>query len=146
MEHYSSEIARLIEEFSSLPGIGTKSAQRLAFHILDMPKEHVESLAQAIVSAKQNVRYCKCCFNLTEKEICPICNDVQREHKTIMVVEDPRDLIAYEKTGKYEGIYHVLHGAISPMLGIGSKEMWMRLSLPRTPVWKAKPQRCILVS
>jgi len=131
MEHYSSEIARLIEEFSSLPGIGTKSAQRLAFHILDMPKEHVESLAQAIVSAKQNVRYCKCCFNLTEKEICPICNDVQREHKTIMVVEDPRDLIAYEKTGKYEGIYHVLHGAISPMLGIGPNDIKLKELMKR---------------
>lgn len=132
MDYYSSEIAKLIEEFSSLPGIGAKSAQRLAFHILNMPEDHVQSLSEAIISAKQNVRYCKCCYNLTDQDICPICQDKARDHKTIMVVENTRDLVAYEKTGKYEGIYHVLHGAISPMLGIGPndiklKELMVRL-------------------
>ena len=118
MEYYSQEISKLIEELSSLPGIGAKSAQRLAFHILNMPMEQVESLSNAIVSAKQNVKYCKCCYTLTDSEICPICQDEKRDHRTIMVVENTRDLVAYEKTQKYEGVYHVLHGAISPMLGI----------------------------
>lgn len=132
MEYYSSEISKLIEELSMLPGIGAKSAQRLAFHIINMPKEQVESLSSAITNAKQNVRYCKCCFTLTDDEICPICKDTARDHKTIMVVENTRDLVAYEKTNKYEGVYHVLHGAISPMLGIGPndiklKELMIRL-------------------
>ena len=133
MDYYSGEIARLIEELSSLPGIGAKSAQRLAFHILSMPKEHVEALSSAILSAKNNVRYCSCCFNLTDQELCPVCADSARDKKTIMVVENTRDLVAYEKTGKYEGVYHVLHGAISPMLGIGPgdirhKELMSRLA------------------
>ena len=132
MDYYSHEIAKLIEELSALPGIGAKSAQRLAFHILNMPQDHVDALASAIVSAKKNVKYCKCCFNLTDQEICPICSDTSRDHKTIMVVENTRDLVAYEKTGKYNGVYHVLHGAISPMLGIGPndirlKELMVRL-------------------
>ena len=132
MDYYSHEIAKLIEELSALPGIGAKSAQRLAFHILNMPQDHVDALASAIVSAKKNVKYCKCCFNLTDQEICPICSDTSRDHKTIMVVENTRDLVAYEKTGKYNGVYHVLHGAISPMLGVGPhdiklKELMMRL-------------------
>jgi recombination protein RecR len=115
MDYYSHEIAKLIEELSALPGIGAKSAQRLAFHILNMPQDHVDALASAIVSAKKNVKYCKCCYNLTDQEICPICSDTSRDHKTIMVVENTRDLVAYEKTGKYSGVYHVLHGAISPI-------------------------------
>ena len=132
MEYYSQEISKLIEELSSLPGIGAKSAQRLAFHILNMPMEQVESLSNAIVSAKQNVKYCKCCYTLTDSEICPICQDEKRDRRTIMVVENTRDLVAYEKTQKYEGVYHVLHGAISPMLGIGPndiklKELMVRL-------------------
>ena len=132
MDYYSKEISRLIEELSSLPGIGTKSAQRLAFHILNMPKEQVEELSSAILDAKQNVRYCKECFTLTDEEICPICSDSSRNHKVIMVVENTRDLAAYEKTQKYDGVYHVLHGAISPMLGIGPgdiklKELMQRL-------------------
>ena len=132
MEYYSSHINKLIEEFSRLPGIGAKSAQRLAFHVLNMPKDQVESLAHAIVDAKENVRYCKCCYTLTDQEICPICSNPRRNHKEIMVVENTRELAAYEKTGKYEGVYHVLHGAISPMLGIGPgdirlKELMQRL-------------------
>ena len=132
MEYYSRQISKLIQELSALPGIGTKSAQRLAFHILNMPKEQVEELSSAILDAKQNVRYCKECFTLTDDEICPICANEKRDHSTIMVVEQTRDMAAYEKTGKYEGVYHVLHGAISPMLGIGPadirlKELMVRL-------------------
>ncbi len=126
MDYYSREISNLIEELSSLPGIGAKSAQRLAFHILNMPAERVEALSHAMLSAKQNVRYCKFCFHLTDQEVCPICSDVNRNHKIIMVVENTRDLVAYEKTGKYEGVYHVLHGAISPMLGIGPGDIRLR--------------------
>ena len=130
MDYYSSQISKLIEELSSLPGIGSKSAQRLAFHILNMPVEHVEQLSAAILEARKNVRYCKTCYTLTDDEICPICKNEARDHKTIM--EDTRDLAAYEKTKKYEGVYHVLHGAISPMLGIGPgdiklKELMQRL-------------------
>lgn len=132
MDYYSAQISRLIEELSMLPGIGSKSAQRLAFHIINMPKEQVESLARTITEAKANIRYCKTCCTLTDKEICPICSSEKRNHRQIMVVENPRDLAAYEKTQKYEGVYHVLHGAISPMLGIGPndirlKELMLRL-------------------
>ena len=126
MDYYSSEISKLIEELSALPGIGAKSAQRLAFHIINMPEEQVESLSSAILSAKKNVRYCKCCYTLTDKEICPICANPKRDHSVIMVVENTRDLAAYEKTGKYEGVYHVLHGAISPMLGIGPGDIKLK--------------------
>ena len=103
MDYYSNQISRLIEEFSRLPGIGNKSAQRLAFHVINMPVEQVEGLANAIVDARKNVRYCKECCTLTDKDICPICSNPDRDHKTIMVVETPRDLAAYEKTGKYNG-------------------------------------------
>ena len=132
MEVYGGEVNRLIEELGRLPGIGSKTAQRLAFHIINMPEEQVESLSSAISNAKKNVKYCKCCYTLTDEDICPICRDESRDHKTIMVVENTRDLVAYEKTQKYEGVYHVLHGAISPMLGIGPndiklKELMVRL-------------------
>lgn len=132
MDYYSRQISKLIQELSALPGIGTKSAQRLAFHILNMPEDQVKELSRAILDAKQNVRYCKECFTLTDEEVCPICKDSARNHKLIMVVENTRDLAAYEKTQKYDGVYHVLHGAISPMLGIGPgdiklKELMQRL-------------------
>ena len=132
MAYYSSQITRLIEELSKLPGIGPKSAQRLAFHIINMPKDQASGLASAIVDARENIRYCSQCYNLTDSELCPICRNEKRSTKTIMVVETPRDLAAYEKTGKFEGVYHVLHGAISPMLGIGPndirlKELMLRL-------------------
>ena len=132
MDYYSRQISRLIEELSKLPGVGSKSAQRLAFHIINRPIEEVRQLADAIVDAKENVRYCKECFTLTDQELCPICRNPARDHGTIMVVESTRDLAAYEKTGKFNGVYHVLHGAISPMLGIGPnvirlKELMQRL-------------------
>lgn len=132
MDLYSGYINKLIEELAGLPGIGSKSAQRLAFHIINMPKARVERLSRVILEAKENVRYCRECYTLTDQEICPVCSSVGRDHKTIMVVENTRDLAAYEKTGKYTGIYHVLHGAISPMIGIGPgdiklKELMQRL-------------------
>ena len=119
MDLYSGYINKLVEELAALPGIGSKSAQRLAFHLINMPQDRVSRLASTILDAKANVRYCSKCFTLTDREICPVCADERRDRTTIMVVENTRDLAAYEKTGKYTGVYHVLHGAISPMIGIG---------------------------
>ena len=132
MNYYSMQINKLIEELGRLPGIGSKSAQRLAFHIINMPKEQVERLASTLIEAKNNVQYCKVCQTLTDKEVCPICSSDKRNPRVIMVVENTRDLAAYEKTAKFDGVYHVLHGAISPMLGIGPadiklKELMLRL-------------------
>lgn len=131
MEYYSSHISKLIEELSRLPGIGAKTAGRLAFHIINMPEEQVESIAGAMVEAKKNVRYCRECFTLTDEELCPICKGKGRNHKMIMVVENTRDLAAYEKTGKYNGVYHVLHGAISPMLGISPNDIKLKELIER---------------
>ncbi len=131
MDYYSDQINRLVSELSALPGIGSKSAQRLAFHILNMPKESVEKLSGAITEARNNVRYCRECFTLTDSELCPICKNEKRDHRTIMVVENSRDLAAYEKTGKYSGVYHVLGGAISPMLGIGPADIRLKELLGR---------------
>ena len=131
MDIYSSHVNKLIEQLSRLPGVGAKSAQRLAFHIINMPKEEIEGLASTITDAKANVRYCKECFTLTDDEICPICSNPKRDHSVIMVVENTRDLAAYEKTGKYEGVYHVLHGAISPMLGIGPADIKLKELMKR---------------
>ena len=131
MDYYSNQISRLIEELSHLPGIGAKSAARLAFHLIHMPDDQVRELADTIVKAKENVRYCSVCCTLTDQEICPICASKERDHKTIMVVETPRDLAAYEKTGKYDGVYHVLHGAISPMLGIGPGDIKLKELMER---------------
>jgi len=132
MDYYSSQISKLIEQLSRLPGIGAKTAQRLAFHMINMPLDQVEELSSAIVNAKRNVRYCSQCCTLTDADICPICSNPKRDQSVIMVVENTRDLAAYEKTGKFEGVYHVLHGAISPLLGIGPadirlKELMLRL-------------------
>ena len=131
MDYYSKQISQLIEELSKLPGVGNKSAQRLAFHIINRPVEEVERLATTFLDARKNVRYCKECFTLTDQELCPICRNEKRDHTTIMVVENTRDLAAYEKTGKYEGVYHVLHGAISPMLGIGPNDIRLKELMQR---------------
>ncbi len=131
MDYYSSQITKLIETLSGLPGIGSKSAQRLAFHIINMPEESVEALADSIVSARKKVCRCKECCTLTDDELCPICKSPQRDKKTIMVVENPRDLAAYEKTGKYNGVYHVLHVAISPLLNITPADITIKELLIR---------------
>lgn len=131
MEYYSSQITKLIEALSGLPGIGSKSAQRLAFHIINMPEESVEALADAIVSARKKVCRCKECCTITDDEFCPICKSQERDKKTIMVVENSRDLAAYEKTGKYNGVYHVLHGAISPLLNITPADITIKELLVR---------------
>lgn len=131
MELYSGHINKLIEELAALPGIGNKSAQRLAFHLINMPQDKVNRLANVMMEAKVNVRYCSKCFTLTDKEVCPVCANENRDHKMIMVVENTRDLAAYEKTGKYEGVYHVLHGAISPMLGIGPNDIKLKELIER---------------
>lgn len=131
MDYYSNQISKLIEELSCLPGIGTKSASRLAFHLIHMPVEEVKRLADTMVEARENVRYCSECYTLTDQELCPICRNDGRDHKTIMVVETSRDLAAYEKTSKYEGVYHVLHGAISPMLGIGPEDIKLKELMER---------------
>lgn len=137
MNYYGTQVTNLIEELRRLPGIGSKSAQRLAFHIINMPEEHVEHLAEVLVSARKNIRYCKCCYTLTDREICPICASDKRDHSTIMVVEHTQDLAAYEKTGQYNGVYHVLQGTLVPSLGKGPddirfKELEERLD--KTPV------------
>ncbi len=126
MDYYSAQISRLIESLAGLPGIGVKSAQRMAFHILNMPEAEVEKLSNSIIEARRKVCYCKQCYTLTDDEVCPICKNINRDQKTIMVVENPRDLAAYEKTGKFDGVYHVLHGAISPMLGIGPADIKLK--------------------
>ena len=126
MDYYSGYISKLIEELSILPGIGAKTASRLAFYILDMPQEQVEELSQSIIDAKKNVKYCKKCFTLTDQDICPICASKDRDHKTIMVVENTKDMAAYEKVGEYKGVYHVLHGAINPLMGIGQNDIKLK--------------------
>ncbi len=131
MELYSGPINKLIDELAALPGIGEKSASRLAFHLINMPKGKVERLAHTILEAKEKVCYCSECFTLTDKDICPVCSNEKRDHSTIMVVENSRDLAAYEKTGKYSGVYHVLHGAISPMLGIGPGDIKLKELMER---------------
>ena len=131
MDYYSGYINQLIEQLSHLPGIGVKTAQRLAFHIMNMPADQAKRLAASITEAKSHVQYCKCCQTLTDKELCPICANVKRDHSVIMVVETTQDLAAYEKTGKYDGVYHVLHGAISPMLGIGPDDIRLKELMQR---------------
>lgn len=131
MNYYSNQISKLIEELSRLPGIGAKTAQRLAFHIINMPNDQVKSLTYAISAAKENVKYCKQCLTLTDDDLCPICSSGKRDQATIMVVENSRDLSAYERTGKFTGVYHVLHGAISPMNGIGPEDIKLKELITR---------------
>jgi recombination protein RecR len=123
MDVYGGEVNKLISELGRLPGIGAKTAQRLAFHIIAMPEDRAQALSDAIINAKKNIKYCACCYTITDSDVCPICKSQNRNHKTIMVVETPRDLAAYERTGQYDGIYHVLHGVINPALGIGPADI-----------------------
>jgi recombination protein RecR len=131
MSYYVAPIAKLIEELSKLPGVGNKTAQRLAFYLLDMPYHEVEQLAGAIVSAKRNIKYCSVCCNITDAEICNICGNPKRDNSTICIVEDAKDVVAMEKTKEFKGLYHVLHGAISPMEGIGPENIRIKELLTR---------------
>ncbi len=132
MQTYSGPISRLIEEFSKLPGVGRKTAQRLAFHVINMNMNDVEALSKAIVEAKKEIKYCSICYNITDKDPCSMCSNKNRDSGIICVVEDPRDVAAMEKTKEFHGQYHVLNGVISPMDGIGPdmirvKELIQRL-------------------
>lgn len=131
MDYYGSPAARLIEEMQKLPGVGIKSAQRMAFYILNSPPDKAKALADAIMDAKDKAKYCKKCHNLTDTEICYICKNTSRDNTTIMVVESPQDMAAYEKTKEYKGLYHILHGAISPMEGIGPDQLRIKPLLAR---------------
>ena len=131
MTYRFNSLEELTEHFRSLPGIGGKSAQRLAFHVLNMPEREAKAFADAILRAKESVRYCKDCQNLTENELCPVCADPSRDQSTVCVVQTPADLMAVEKTHGYKGLYHVLHGAISPMDGIGPSDLKIKELLIR---------------
>lgn len=131
MSNYSDALGNLVDQLAKLPGIGRKSAQRLAFHILKQPKTEAQQLARAILTAKENIRYCDICYNLTDQEICPICSNPNRDRRTICVVEDARDVIALERAHEFNGLYHVLHGVISPMDGIGPEQLKIKELLNR---------------
>lgn len=131
MNYYGESVSRLIEQLSRLPGIGGKSAQRLAFYIINMPKDEAQALAESIVSAKTEVKYCSVCCNLTDSDPCSICSNPKRRHDIIMVVENPRDMAAYEKTKGYYGLYHILHGAIAVTKGIGPEDLKIRELIAR---------------
>lgn len=124
-------LARLVEQFERLPGIGRKSAQRLAFYVLNMPQEKAQQFAQAILDAKQKIHRCRVCQDLTDQEVCGICSDPARNRSILCVVEDPRDVLAIERTREYHGLYHVLHGLISPMNGIGPEQLTVKELLAR---------------
>ena len=131
MDYFGTHIGKLIEEMSRLPGIGVKTAQRLAFHIINQPSEYANDLANAITMAKKNTKYCTKCGTITDEALCPICSSQKRDCSVVMVVEESRDLAAYERTKQYKGLYHVLHGAISPLLGIGPNDIHIKELLVR---------------
>ena len=131
MAYQVAPLARLIEQFERLPGIGRKTAQRLAFFVLNLPDNEAKKFAESILEAKEKIRCCTVCQNLTDGEICPICANEGRDRHTICVVEDPRDVMAFERTREYNGVYHVLHGAISPMEGIGPEQLRVKELLSR---------------
>jgi len=131
VNYYGNPVQRLIEEFSRLPGVGLKSASRMAFYILNSPPAKAEGLAGAILDAKKTAKYCKFCYNLTDKEVCYICSNSRRDNTTIMVVENPQDMAAYEKTKEYNGLYHILHGSISPMDGVSPADLRIKELLTR---------------
>lgn len=129
--YHVAPLARLVEQFESLPGIGHKSAQRLAYYVLGLPKEKAAAFANAIIEARNSIHYCKVCCNLTDQELCPVCRNNQRDHAIICVVEDPRDVFALERTNEFHATYHVLHGAISPLAGIGPDQLYIKELLER---------------
>lgn len=124
-------LARLVEQFERMPGIGHKSAQRLAFHVLNMSKKEAEAFADAVLQAHEKIKRCSVCCNLAEEELCPICKSAGRDESTVCVVEDPRDVLAFERTHEYRGTYHVLHGVISPMNGVGPEDITIKELLAR---------------
>ena len=123
MSFYAAPVAKLIEEFEKLPGVGHKTAQRLAFYVINLPMEKAESFANAIKDAKNRIKYCNICNNMTDEDTCNICSSQSRDKTSICVVQDPRDVVAMERTREFKGLYHVLHGAISPMDGIGPSDI-----------------------
>ena len=131
MRYFPAALERLTEQFARLPGIGGKTAQRLAFHVLSLPKEDAEHFAQAILDAREHVHTCKICQNLTDREVCPICDDLQRDQSLICVVAEPRDVIAMERSREFQGVYHVLHGVISPLNHVGPDNLQIRELLDR---------------
>ena len=131
MDSTAIPLQKLIEQFARMPGVGRKMAQRLAFHILDLPEDKVKEFAAAVVEAKEKIHRCKVCGNFTEGELCPICSAKGRDASVICVVEDPRDVLAFERTREYNGVYHVLHGLISPMEGVGPDELTIKELLAR---------------
>lgn len=131
MSLYGDYIQRLIDEFARLPSIGNKTAQRLAFHVINMPEENVKRLANTILSAKENIRYCSKCCNLTDASPCAVCSNPKRNSSIIMVVEDPRDMAAYERINEFKGLYHILHGSISPMNGVGPNDLKIKELITR---------------
>lgn len=131
MSYYAPSIEKLIESFERLPSIGHKTAVRLAFHMLDMNKEETEEFINSITEAKQKLKYCSVCYNITDTDPCPICSSPKRDQSTICVVEDVRDIMAMERTHEYQGVYHVLHGTISPMNGIGPEDIKIKELISR---------------
>jgi recombination protein RecR len=131
MKLIPSAVQKLIDEFGRLPGIGPKTAQRLTFYLLRGSKERVESLGSSVLNLKNNIKICSVCSNLSETDPCAICSDPRRNKEQVMVVEEPLDILAFEKTGKFEGTYHVLNGAISPVEGIGPDDLYIRQLLAR---------------
>ena len=131
MAYYSPTIERLIENFEKLPSIGHKTATRLAFHMLNLKEEDINEFINSIIEAKKNLKYCSKCFNITDTDPCPICSSPKRDQSTICVVEDVKDVVAMEKTHEFKGVYHVLHGSISPMNGIGPEDIKIKELLGR---------------
>ena len=128
---YIAPLAKLIEHFRALPGIGSKTAVRLAYHILDMDADKAKALANAIIEAKEKIGYCNTCFNLSDENPCRICASAARDHSTICVVEQPQDVAAMERMRDYKGVYHVLHGALSPLEGVGPEDIRIKELLNR---------------
>lgn len=131
MAHYAKPLARLVSELERLPGVGPKSAQRMAFHILRQSQDDARQLSEAILAVKENIHFCRECSNFTDRELCEICSDARRDRAVLCIVAEPRDLIAMEKTNEYKGMYHVLQGLISPMDGIGPEMLKIRELFPR---------------
>ncbi len=131
MKYDAVPLTKLVEQFASLPGIGMKTAQRLAYHVLTLPEDKVKAFSEALLDASKKIKNCSVCQGFTDEDVCPICSDKSRDHATICVVENPKDIAAFEKTREYTGVYHVLHGLISPMDGIGPEQLFIKELLNR---------------